>query len=243
MVKPVLVAVDDDAGVLWSVSRDLRNEYGSRFRIVQAETGAEALEAVRQLKQRDEPVALFLVDQRMPQMSGVEFLERAKAYYPDGKRVLLTAYADTDAAIQAINHVGIDYYLLKPWDPPEERLYPVLQDLLDDWLASYRPPFEGVRLVGLQWSPRSHDIKDFLARNQIPCGDRRRRSGDPAGGAGPSLRAVLHDERGGERDRPGVEHRTPDRDHAPPGPHPRAVRTRQHALPGEAAGDAARSAV
>ena len=168
MAKPVLLAVDDDAGVLWSVQRDLRQEYGSRYRIIQAESGAQALEAVRQLKMRDEPIALFLVDQRMPEMSGVEFLEQAITYYPEAKRVLLTAYADTDAAIRAINKVGIDYYLLKPWDPPEERLYPVLQDLLDDWLANYRPPFEGVRVVGLRWSPRTHQIKDFLARNLIP---------------------------------------------------------------------------
>ncbi len=168
MTKPVLFAVDDDPGVLWSVQRDLRQEYGSRFRILQAESGVEALEAVKQLKLRDEPIALFLVDQRMPQMTGVEFLEQALKLYPNAKRVLLTAYADTDAAIRAINKVGIDYYLMKPWDPPEERLYPMLNDLLDDWLSKFPPQFEGIRVVGLQWSPRSHHVKDFLARNQIP---------------------------------------------------------------------------
>ncbi|GAB4460682.1 MAG: FAD-dependent oxidoreductase [Anaerolineae bacterium] len=168
MAKPVLLAVDDDPGVLWSVQRDLRQEYGDRFRIIQAESGVEALEAVKKLKQRNEPVALFLVDQRMPQMSGVEFLEEAIRLYPDSKRVLLTAYADTDAAIHAINKVGLDHYLLKPWDPPEERLYPVLNDLLTDWSAHHRPPFEGVTLVGLRWSLKSHRAKDFMARNQVP---------------------------------------------------------------------------
>lgn len=120
------------------------------------------------MKLRNEPVALFLVDQRMPHMTGVEFLQQALALFPDAKRVLLTVYADTDAAIRAINTLKIDYYLIKPWDPPEEHLYPVLQDLLDDWLADYRPPFQGVHVIGHRWSPQSHDIKDFLARNQIP---------------------------------------------------------------------------
>ena len=168
MAKPVILTVDDDAEVLQAIARDLRSQYGSHFRIVRADSGQRAIAAVQQLKLRNEPIALFLVDQRMPQMSGVEFLEQALKIFPQAKRALLTAYADTDAAIQAINSTQIDYYLLKPWDPPEERLYPVLDDLLDDWLASFRPPFEGIRVIGNRWSPQSHDMKDFLARNQIP---------------------------------------------------------------------------
>jgi thioredoxin reductase (NADPH) len=135
---------------------------------MRAESGASALNALKQLKLRNEPVALFLVDQRMPQMTGVEFLEKAIPLFPEAKRALLTAYADTDAAIQAINSAKIDYYLMKPWDPPEERLFPILTDLLDDWTASYVPPFEGIRVIGHRWSPKLHDIKDFLARNLMP---------------------------------------------------------------------------
>ncbi|MBW4490099.1 MAG: FAD-dependent oxidoreductase [Trichocoleus desertorum ATA4-8-CV12] len=168
MGKPVILTVDDDPDVLQTVSRDLRHQYGDRFRVVRADSGSAALEALEQLKLRNEFVALFLVDQRMPQMSGVEFLEQALDLYPKSKRALLTAYADTDAAIRAINSIQIDYYLLKPWDPPEERLYPILDDLLDDWFASFRPPFEGIRVVGNRWSPLSHQVKDFLARNQVP---------------------------------------------------------------------------
>ncbi|HEY9667784.1 MAG TPA: response regulator, partial [Coleofasciculaceae cyanobacterium] len=168
MAKPVVLTVDDDPDVLQAVSRDLRHQYGDRFRIVRSESGIAALDVVQQLKLRNEPVALFLVDQRMPQMGGVEFIEQAKDVFPVAKRVLLTAYADTDAAIQSINSARLDYYLLKPWDPPEERLYPVLDDLLDDWIAAFRPPFEGIRVVGNRWSPFSHQVKDFLARNQIP---------------------------------------------------------------------------
>ena len=168
MTKPVILSVDDDPDVLQAVSRDLRKQYGDRFRIVRAESGPAALEIVKQINERNETVALFLVDQRMPQMGGVEFIEQAKDTFPLAKRVLLTAYADTDAAIHAINGARLDYYLLKPWDPPEERLYPVLDDLLADWLADYRPPFEGIRVVGDRWSSFSHQVKDFLARNQIP---------------------------------------------------------------------------
>lgn len=168
MAKPVILTVDDDPEVLQAVARDLRREYGDRFRVLRAESGAIALEALQQIKLRNDPVALFLVDQRMPQMSGVEFLEQALQMFPDTKRALLTAYADTDAAIRAINATRIDYYLMKPWDPPEERLYPVLDDLLDDWLVKFRPPFEGIRVIGNRWSPHSHKIKDFLARNQVP---------------------------------------------------------------------------
>jgi thioredoxin reductase (NADPH) len=162
------MAVDDEVGVLHAVERDLRSHYSGRFRILAAESGQSALEALRELKVRGDPVALLLVDQRMPGMSGIEFTRRALQLFPDVKRVLLTAYADTEAAIHAINEVQIDYYLLKPWDPPEERLYPVLDDLLDDWLAAFRPPFEGMRLVGHRWSAASHQLKDFLGRNQVP---------------------------------------------------------------------------
>ncbi|MBI4787612.1 MAG: FAD-dependent oxidoreductase [Chloroflexi bacterium] len=168
MVKPVMVAVDDDVQVLQSVGRDLRRKYGQEYRVVTADSGKSALEALRGLKLRDEPAALFLVDQRMPEMTGVEFLAAALEIYPDAKRVLLTAYADTNAAIQAINEVKLDHYLLKPWDPPEENLYPVLQDLLDDWQANFRPAFEGVRVLGYPLSPHVHEIKDFLARNLVP---------------------------------------------------------------------------
>ena len=168
MAKPVILTIDDDAEVLGAIRRDLRRQYGADYRIVAADTGQAALDALDQLRLRDEPVALLLSDQRMPRMNGVDFLERALKVYPDAKRVLLTAYADTDAAIKAINTVQIDHYLLKPWDPPEERLYPVLSDLLDDWQANYRPPFLGLRVIGTRWSPRTHAVKDFLARNQVP---------------------------------------------------------------------------
>ncbi|MGG6296669.1 FAD-dependent oxidoreductase [Leptolyngbya sp. AN02str] len=168
MAKPAILAIDDDPEVLQAVSRDLRQQYGDRFRVVRANSGLAALDTIRQLQLKHEAIALFLVDQRMPNMGGVEFLEQARTMVPDAKRVLLTAYADTDAAIQSINSARLDYYLLKPWDPPEERLYPVLDDLLDDWFAKFRPPFQGIRVVGDRWSPMSHQVKDFLARNQVP---------------------------------------------------------------------------
>ena len=168
MAKPVIWTVDDDPDVLRAVERDLRRQYGNRYRVMAADSGEDALEGVKQLKLRNDPVALFLVDQRMPQMSGVEFLEAALAFYPDAKRALLTAYADTDAAIRAINSVQIDHYLMKPWDPPEEHLYGVVDDLLDDWQVSYRPPFEGIRIVSHRWSPHFTRVRDFLARNSIP---------------------------------------------------------------------------
>jgi thioredoxin reductase (NADPH) len=168
MAKPVILSVDDDPNVLQAIARDLRQQYGDRFRVVRADSGATALELLQQFKLKNETVATFLVDQRMPEMSGVEFLEQAIAQFPDARRVLLTAYADTDAAIRAINSAKLDYYLLKPWDPPEEKLYPVLDDLLEGWFASFRPPFEGIRVIGNRWSPASHQVKDFLARNQVP---------------------------------------------------------------------------
>ena len=168
MAKPVLFTIDDDPEVLRALERDLRQQYAARFRVMRAGSGASALGALRQLRDRQSAVALLLADQRMPHMSGVELLEQAMPLFPDAKRVLLTAYAETDAAIRAINSAHVDYYLLKPWDPPAERLYPVLDDLLDDWLATYRPPFEGVRVVGHRWSPRSFEVRDFLARHQVP---------------------------------------------------------------------------
>jgi thioredoxin reductase (NADPH) len=168
MAKPVLFAIDDDPEVLRAVDRDLRQEYGEHYRVMRASSGPSALEALGTLKTRNTPVALFLVDQRMPQMNGVEFLEQAIPIFPTAKRALLTAYADTDAAIRAINTARIDYYLLKPWDPPEQRLYPVINDLLADWQASFRPPFEGVRVIGHRWSPDAFQIRDFLARHQVP---------------------------------------------------------------------------
>ena len=168
MEKSVILAVDDEPAVLSAVARDLRREYGKQYRVLRANSGTTALESVRRLKLRNKPVALFLVDQRMPGMSGVEFLEQAIELFPAAKRVLLTAYADTEAAIRAINEVGLDYYLMKPWDPPEEHLYPVLTDLLDDWQGQFSPPFEGIRVVGHQWSAQSHLVKNFLARNLVP---------------------------------------------------------------------------
>src|SRR5436190_1061922 len=168
MAKPVIWTIDDDPDVLRAVERDLRRHYSDRYKVISADSGASALEATRQLKLRNEPVALFLVDQRMPRMSGVEFLEKALDLYPEAKRALLTAYADTDAAIRAINNVHIDHYLMKPWDPPEERLYGVVDDMLDDWQACYHPEFQGVRVIGNQWSHHSSEIRDFLGRNFVP---------------------------------------------------------------------------
>ena len=168
MPKPVIWTIDDDPDVLRAVERDLRRHYGDRYRVISADSGTSAMEGVKQLKLRNEPIALFLVDQRMPRMNGVEFLEKAIELYPDAKRALLTAYADTDAAIRAINNVHIDHYLMKPWDPPEDRLYPVVDDVLDDWQAAFSPPFEGVRVIGSRWSAQSNDIRDFLGRNFVP---------------------------------------------------------------------------
>jgi thioredoxin reductase (NADPH) len=168
MAKPVIITVDDDTEVLHAIERDLRRRYAERYRILRADSGAMALEALRGLRKRDDAVGLLLVDQRMPQMTGVEFLGEAMTLFPGAKRVLLTAYADTDAAIRAINEAKIHHYLLKPWDPPEEHLYPVLDDLLDDWQASFHPRFEGVRVLGTRWSPHAYTLRDFLARNQTP---------------------------------------------------------------------------
>jgi thioredoxin reductase (NADPH) len=167
-MKPVLLIVDDDPQVLQAVGIDLRHKYGDHFRVLKADSGATALDILKQLKLRNEPPALFLVDQRMPHMTGLEFLEQAMKIYPDAKRVLLTAYADTDAAIRSINNAKIDFYLMKPWDPPEQNLFPVVDDLLDDWMASFRPPFEGIRVIGLLWSPKSYETRIFLGENGVP---------------------------------------------------------------------------
>ena len=166
--RPVILTVDDDPAVSRAVARDLRRRYSENYRIVRAESGREALAALRELALRGERAALLLADHRMPEMDGVQFLEKAMDVFPAARRVLLTAYADTDAAIRAINVVDLDHYLLKPWDPPDEKLYPVLDDLLDTWRSQDRPPFEGLKVVGHRWSARSHDVRDFLARNQVP---------------------------------------------------------------------------
>ena len=166
--RPVILAVDDDVTVLRAVERDLRSRYGKDYRIVAVEGGPEALEVVRQLSARGSQVALFVVDQRMPQLTGIELLAQSLELQADAKRVLLTAYADTDVAIKAINDIRLDHYILKPWDPPEEKLFPILDDLLADWSANFRPPFEGLRLLAGRWAPRGHAIRDYLTRNQVP---------------------------------------------------------------------------
>lgn len=168
MAKPVLLTIDDDADVLRAIERDLRRKYAENYRIMRAESGPAALDLLRRLQQRNEAVALLLADHRMPQMNGLEFLAEGMKIYPDACRVLLTAYADTDAAIKAINDIKLNHYLLKPWDPPDEHLYPVLDELLDDWLAQYKPPYEGLRVLGSRWSPKSYELREFLARNRIP---------------------------------------------------------------------------
>ena len=166
--KPIILSVDDDPQVLRSLKRDLRNQYKADYRIISTTSAREALGAVEELKKKGETIALFLSDQRMPEMLGVEFLEKAKPFFPKAKRALLTAYSDTQAAIKAINDVQLDYYLLKPWDPPEEKLFPVLDELLEDWKLNVRPEFHGVRVIGYRYSPKSHNIKDWLAANLKP---------------------------------------------------------------------------
>jgi thioredoxin reductase (NADPH) len=168
MAKPVLLTVDDDPDVLGSIERDLRRHYSKDHRVMSAGSGPAALDLLARLEQRNETVALFLVDHRMPQMNGIEFLARAIEKYPDARRVLLTAYADTDAAIRAINQIKLHHYLLKPWDPPEQNLYPVLDDLLEEWRPISRPSFEGLRVLGTRWSPKSYELREFLARHHVP---------------------------------------------------------------------------
>jgi len=167
MAKPVILTVDDEQVVLNSIERDLRQKYGRDYRILKSDSAAGALDILKQLTARGESVALFVADQRMPEMSGTQFLEQAGGMFPEAKKVLLTAYADTEAAINSINRIGLDYYLMKPWDPPQENLYPVLDDLLEDWKVSASLPYDGIRLAGALWSPQSHAVKDFLARHQI----------------------------------------------------------------------------
>jgi thioredoxin reductase (NADPH) len=168
MAKPILLAVDDDADVLRAIERDLRSHFGAKYRVLASDAPQAALDLLKQLKIRNEAVGLLLADQRMPQMDGVGFLQEAREIFPEAKRALLTAYADTNAAISAINEASIHYFFMKPWDPPEEHLYPQLDDLLDDWQASYRPAYEGIRVLGTRWSPRSYELRDFLARNHVP---------------------------------------------------------------------------
>jgi len=168
MNRPILLAIDDDINVLEAVVQDLRRQYGATYRVLRAGSGQAALDTLRQLKVREEAVGLLLSDQRMPGMTGVEFLEKAQEIFPEARRVLLTAYADTEAAIQAINSARIHYYLTKPWDPPEEKLYPVLDDLLQDWNAGYQPKFEGLRVIGHRWSLKDHQLRSFLSRNHVP---------------------------------------------------------------------------
>ncbi len=168
MAKPILLSVDDDTDVLRAIERDLRTQYGADYRVIGSDSPVGALELLKQLKVRNDGVALLLVDQRMPHMDGVGFLQEARQIFPEAKRALLTAYADTSAAISAINQASIDYFFMKPWDPPADHLYPQLDDLLGDWQASYRPAFEGIRVLGTRWSPRSYELRDFLARNHVP---------------------------------------------------------------------------
>ena len=168
MAKPILLTVDDDPDVLRAIERDLRTQYGAEYRVISSDSPLGALDLLKGLKVRNDGVALLLADQRMPHMDGVGFLQAARQLFPDAKRALLTAYADTNAAISAINQANIDYFFMKPWDPPTEHLYPQLDDLLDDWQASYRPAFQGIRVLGTRWSPRSYELRDFLARSHVP---------------------------------------------------------------------------
>jgi thioredoxin reductase (NADPH) len=168
MAKPILLSVDDDSDVLRAIERDLRSNYGGVYRVIGSDSPEGALDLLKKLKVRNDSVALLLADQRMPHMDGVEFLKEATRLFPDAKRALLTAYADTTAAISAINQANINYFFMKPWDPPAEHLYPQLDDMLDDWQASYRPTFEGIRVLGTRWSRRSYELRDFLARNHVP---------------------------------------------------------------------------
>ena len=168
MAQPVILAVDDEPEVLNAIERDLRAHYSATYRVMKSSSGVQALETLQELKKRGTAVALLLVDQRMPEMTGTQFLRQAIALYPDARRVLLTAYADTDAAIAAINEINLDHYLLKPWEPPSERLYPVLDDLLFDWVARAQAPYEGIRIVSTTLSPACFQVREFLSSNQVP---------------------------------------------------------------------------
>ena len=168
MKLPFIIIVDDDLQVLRAIQRDIRNKYRDEYRVTATESVTEGIELIKELKLKNETVALFISDQRMPEMEGIAFLEKAKEIYPEAKLVLLTAYSDIEAAIKAINNVKLDYYLMKPWNPPEEKLYPVVNDLLDEWQTLYKPDHEGIRIIGYQWSPKSHRLKEFLSGNLIP---------------------------------------------------------------------------
>jgi thioredoxin reductase (NADPH) len=168
MNKPVILTIDDDPAVMGAIDRDLRHQYRHEYRVMKASSPSEGLETAKGLAARHTPVAMFIVDQRMPEMSGIDLLREAMKLHPDSRRVLLTAYADTEVAIKGINEIGLDHYLMKPWDPPEMRLYPVVDDLLGEWRARTRPTFEGIRVLGSQWSPQSFAAKEFLSRNRVP---------------------------------------------------------------------------
>src|SRR5215467_5290768 len=168
MAKPILLSVDDDSDVLRAIERDLRSQYGAEYRVIGSDSPEKALDILKQLKVRNDSVALMLADQRMPRMNGIEFLQEGMQIFPEAKRALLTAYADTSAAISAINDANINYFFMKPWDPPVDHLYPQLDDLLEDWQASYRPEFEGIRVLGTRWSPQCYELRDFLARSHVP---------------------------------------------------------------------------
>jgi thioredoxin reductase (NADPH) len=186
--KPFILALDDDPAVLRAVERDLKSKFAADYRVLATDAPHKALDALRQLTARGDRVALFLVDQRMPQISGTEFLMQAVTLQPEARRVLLTAYADSNAAIEAINKVKLNHYLMKPWEPPEQNLYPVISDLLEDWNASSREMFEGVHVIGTRWSPSTHELKDFLAKSQIPY-----RWTEPGATADPRIQAALGD--------------------------------------------------
>src|SRR6476646_1309899 len=168
MKLPYIIIVDDDIQVLRAIQRDIRNQYRDEYKVAATESAIEGLEVIKELKLKNEEVALFITDQRMPEMEGIAFLEKANEIFPDAKKVLLTAYSDIDAAIKAINNVKLDYYLLKPWHPPEEKLFPVVNDLLDEWQALYKPDHEAIRIIGFQWSLKSHRLKEFLSGNLVP---------------------------------------------------------------------------
>src|SRR5215467_12535931 len=168
MKLPFIIIVDDDTHVLRALQRDIRDHYREDYRVVATESAIEAIELIKDLKLKNETVALFISDQRMPEMEGIEFLQKAQEIYPDAKCVMLTAYSDIEAAIKAINEIKLDHYLMKPWNPPEEKLYPVIDELLNDWQAFFKPDNEGMRIIGFQWSPKSHRLKEFLAGNLVP---------------------------------------------------------------------------
>jgi len=168
MKLPYILLIDDDEQVLRAIQRDIRNEFREEYKVAATQSAGEALDMIKELKLRNEVVAMFISDQRMPEMDGIVFLEKANDIFPDAKKILLTAYSDIEAAIKAINNVKLDYYLLKPWYPAEEKLFPVVNDLLQEWQALYKPDHEGTRIVGYQWSPKSHVIKEFLSGNLVP---------------------------------------------------------------------------